>query len=567
MAIEKSLEANLSNETTVSNSLPIPLPTRLESLRTWFAAHIDLALMIALALAALPVYLQYDLWHQQIPPDTTYHIYAAQQMLDGQVIYRDVAIIKAPLADFVTVFAIAFGRFIHIADLTAVRLAFLAVALATVGITYLAGRTFFNSRAVGIIAALIMGGYDYYGLRAVTGPEPKALLILFSLTALVLIAKRHWLLAGLCASLAALSWQPAAMVMAIALAAALLEPWLRPNLLVSQRETTPISHSSRLRALLPNLARVLIGMVVPFALVLIYLAANDALIAARNATIGANVVHLANTTAAQPLPDLIAQNAYLIVFRTRRYCFSPLERWLLITGAIGIVGILLQQLALGLQQRRLPINLERTPFILYAFGFIGFSLIDFNFCPDYFPMLPTWAIAIGAVVVAVGALAGKLVSRFAPSQGRPYAAYLPLAVAGIGIVLAVGIWMLDARAYIVRGTNYDDQRNLVREVDKYLEPGDRVLTFGNAILLTETHRTNATKVIHLGSKSGLGVLTFEPGGVQGMWDALDRNPPKIITLARETFPDWTRPFYTWLEKRYRLLKADLRTEIRVFVLK
>src|SRR5581483_10191079 len=197
----------------------------LARVRAFMLAHIDVWLCIGVMLVALWTFLQYDLPDQPTPQDTTYHIYAAQQMLEGHAIYRDVAIIKAPLADFMTTVALGIGRLANLRDTLAARILFLLVATATMGVIYLAGKVLFQSRIVGIVAALIMLGNNFFGESAVSGPEPKTLIILFSFAALILIAQRHWGWAGICAALAALAWQPGALVMAITVGAAIIAPW------------------------------------------------------------------------------------------------------------------------------------------------------------------------------------------------------------------------------------------------------------------------------------------------------------------------------------------------------
>src|SRR5262245_53663733 len=101
--------------------------------------------MLALALVTAVYCLQYDILRQPIPHDTTFHIYAAQQMLEGHAIYRDVAIIKAPLADFAAAFAIVVGHILRISDIMATRILSLFSVMAAASVTYLAGRVLFDS--------------------------------------------------------------------------------------------------------------------------------------------------------------------------------------------------------------------------------------------------------------------------------------------------------------------------------------------------------------------------------------------------------------------------------------
>jgi hypothetical protein len=520
-----------------------------------YSRVIDVAWMLVLALVAAEYALHYNIFLQAIPHDTTYHIYAAQQMLDGHAIYRDVAIIKAPLSDFATALALVVGRALGISDIMSARLMSLLTFMGTASVTYWAGRVLFKSRAVGLIAGLIMAGWDFYGLRAVTGPEPKAFLILFAMPAFVFLAQKRWTLAGACGALATLAWQPALMVPALALAGALVAPWLE-----SKRDAATRAWRVALRQAL----RVVVGFAIPFAFVILYLGWNDALLPAWHATIGANIVHFNNEQAKTPLAQIISDNYVEIFYTDAKYCFSPLENWLVLASGIGFAGIVLAQIVTAARAKRAPINLERTPFLLYGLGFIAFSLIDFDFCPDLFPLLPIMALSVGWLVWSLARGAGALAEKYlGPARAR----YVPLGIVLAAIALIVDVYLFDVNAYTIRGPNFQDQQYAVNAARKYLAPGDTVLSFGDAMVLVELHLSNASKIVHLGSKSGLGVLAFEPGGFQGMVDDLDRNPPKLITLARETHLDWQQPFYDWLQEFYEPADVFPRANMRFFIRK
>lgn len=547
----------------IKSSVRPTATARLDVFTALYDRFADLFWMIALALVAIEYALHYNLFLQAIPHDTTYHIYAAQQMLVGHPIYRDVAIIKAPLADFAAAFAIAGARGIGISDVMGTRLLSLLVAAATTSMTYLAGRVLLRSRVVGVLAGVIMAGWDFYGLRSVTGPEPKAFLIFFTLLAFVLLARRRWFLAGFSAALATLAWQPGLMVAAIVAAGALYEPFLAPEDAPAGRGAPRFS----LRAVgWGQAARVLGGFAVPLALLLVYLAANGAAVAAWNATIGANLIHFRNTQAQASLPQIVRENYDEILLDGGQYCFSPLEDWLVYGSLLGFGGLVVAQVAAGLRARRLPLDLERLPLILYTLGFVGFTLIDFDFCPDLFPLLPVMALSIGWLGWTAARGVGLLVTRLLP-HSPTVARLTPYVCAGLLALWLGYVYLLDVRAYRVTGMTFQDQLDVAQAARDYLAPGDTVLSFGNAIVPVELHLENAHKIIHLGSKSGLGVLASEPGGVQGMLDSLDRNPPKLVTLARENRPAWTAPIYAWFDAHYDAADVFPRANMRFLIRK
>lgn len=517
--------------------------------------YADVWWIIGLALLTGIYSLQYDILRQAIPHDTTFHIYAAQQMLEGHPIYRDVAIIKAPLADFASALAILIARMIHISDIMGTRLMSLAVAMAVTGATYFSVRVLFRSRAVGVIAALVMATWNFYGLRAVTGPEPKEFVILFALLALSLLARKHWGWAGACAALSTLAWQPALLVQAIVMLFAFTAPWLE-----IKRATT----NENMRTALKNSVRALLGFAAPLAIVLLYLVVNNALVAAFNATIGANVVHFNNNQARVPLFQTVDENLAEILTEATQYCFSLGEYWLVGIGGLGLLGIGAAQVYKAAVKKKSFLDLDTTPLFLYTIGFTAFTLIDFDFCPDLIPLLPVLALGIGWLAIQCARTLSAWLSRISPLSDAPRAQMMMSVFVMLFVLMVYG---LDALDYRITTTTFLDQLQVAETAKTYLAPGDRVLAFGNAIVLIELHMQNASKILHLGSKSGLGVLASEPGGVQGMIDALDRDPPKLIVLARETYPTWTDPFYAWLAQRYDQMDYFGRANMRFFLLK
>jgi hypothetical protein len=223
----------------------------------------------------------------------------------------------------------------------------------------------------------------------------------------------------------------------------------------------------------------------------------------------------------------------------------------------------LTEIVTWVRKKRIIIDLYRTPLILYTFGFAAFTLLDFDYCPDMFPLLPVMALSIGWLVFVVALAVQKLVQRFVGPQQAKYARWL---VGAAVIALLTYVYLFDVSAYVVRGVNFQDQMDVVSAARQYLEPGDTIMTFGNAIVPVELHMQNAHKILHIGSKSGLGVLASEPGGVQGMIDTLEKNPPKLVSIARETRPEWSQPIYLWLEEHYvevaRFPRANMRLLLR-----
>jgi hypothetical protein len=543
--------------------------------------NLDLILTIGLGLAAALLSLKYDMLQQPFPPDPTLHVYAAQQILQGHVIYRDVGIIKAPLSDFVAAFAIVGLQPFGVPDWLATRLVFWVVAAATVGMTYLTARFSFGNRTVGFMSALGMLSYGYFNLRAVTGPEPKSLLILFSLAAFTLLQKRRWGWAGVCAGLAAMAWQPGLMVVALVLAASLLTPISHSAEGLGETAggvTTPLPPrrmfvTSAVRVLQNLRGRsflaALLGAVAPWSLLIIYLVANSALLPAWDDMIGANWVSF-SSPAAQGPSRLLSVNLPRIFAIGGRVCFAQ-EQPLVILGLAGFVGIVVYELLSARSRGHSLVNLERTPLILYTLGFGAFTLIDFDFCPDLIPLLPVSAIGFGWLLWQVTAGIRRIWQRRVSTwSGRSLQAVL-LTFVGL---LSFAVTLSHTLEYTLTGATLHDQVEIAVFAQQYLKPEDRVLAFGDASILIFTHRTNASKVLSLGAKSGFGVLAFEPDHMKGLVRSLDGDPPKLIALSREPPAALAKDFYAWLTPKYRQVHryrlteaADTNLTIRILVRK
>jgi hypothetical protein len=511
---------------------------RRDTVRSLWARDADGIVVFVLAIIAGWTFLQFDITQQPLPGDTTYHIYSAQQMLLGHPIYLDVAIVKTPLADFITLFALPVGRALEIDDVMSARLVFFLLSIATVVVVYLAGRVLWDSRAAGVIAALVVAGNDFFGVRAVTGPEPKTLVALFALAALLLMAQRRWFWAGVCASLAALAWQPAAITIALVLGGAFLAP-----------AAEPLAWRARTRWLVT--LRAVVG-------------ANGALGAAYGSTIGANLSHLGNQTARTPLNELLEWNAYWVAYNVNLYCIAPDARWQIVAGVLGFGGMLAAEALAAVRRKREAFNLQRTPLLLYTLGFGAFTLLDFNWCPDLYPFLPMFGLGVGWFVTMTAKGVGMFAAR-AKHSPRTW-----VIVPTLCLLAALGVFMvnvLDVRAYHRTGISYRDQLDLLHQVRMRADPGDRILSIGNAIVLVEMHLPNASNIIHFGSKAGRGVLDNEPGGMDGMVAALDQNPPRIVMLSRAQREDWNEDFYEWLDSRYRLVIHDKYNAVDVYVLR
>ncbi|RIK30912.1 MAG: hypothetical protein DCC52_06145, partial [Chloroflexi bacterium] len=116
-------------------------------------------------------------------------------------------LVKTPLTPMLAAAATIAAQPFGADEVNAMRLLFIALAVAAVLLTYLFARDAFHSRAVGWFSALALTSFAFLGARAAIGPEPKLVVLVFGLAACWAIQKRAAWWAGVCAALAFLAWQ------------------------------------------------------------------------------------------------------------------------------------------------------------------------------------------------------------------------------------------------------------------------------------------------------------------------------------------------------------------------
>jgi len=75
------------------------------------------------------------------------------------------------------------------------------------------------------------------------------------------------------------------------------------------------------------------------------------------------------------------------------------------------------------------------------------------------------------------------------------------------------------------------------------------VNIGDAIVPVTLHLQNSSKFCISGASPVWAFSARNPAACRHD-EALDRDPPKLVTLSRESFPDWSQPVYEWLYRRY-----------------
>src|SRR5262249_462685 len=167
----------------------------------------------------------------------------------GGMPYRDVIDPKGPGAMYVSAAAMWAGRRLGIQDVLAVRYVYILLAGVLSFLTALVAQKVFANRMVATLAFLIPLVPSRYLLMMVEGTQPKLLMMVFGMLALLLVAEDWPFLAGVCSMLSWLCWHPGLICAGVALL-------IFSKYLTSWRD---------LRAL-----RVIAGAAVPLGVVLLY---------------------------------------------------------------------------------------------------------------------------------------------------------------------------------------------------------------------------------------------------------------------------------------------------------
>lgn len=449
-------------------------------------------LLAGCCLVALVVYLMHG-FDGILATDEGIYAYAGQQVAEGVPPYVAIANRVGPLAHLLPGGAAVVARAVGVDDLLAMRVFFMLIAVACVGLAYLVGRDVFRSRYAGVASAAALLSFHGFIELATYGPREKTPMVLFMLAALLAIAHQRWLTTGVLVSLATLTWQPSFFpLIATVLIAVLL--------------------GLPLRAWWRALARVTIGGLVPLALTVGSYVAIDRLqmfldcfvLINAKYTYGLRKSVLDDPSAAWRVMD-------------KHYGAST---WVIFAG----LAALLVSAAVAAARRR-----EREPRTAALVGFGVGGLVSFGWTfqaldgwPDVFLLFPFAAVGVGSLV--------QLVVDRAPGR---VALASTLAVAAACTAIAVGFSVGERDDRLV------EQRRATATVMQVL-PDARIFSVRapQPLILTQQRQGSRFQLFAHGMTRYLND-TF-PGGLRGyrLWVA--QHAPTVIAL-RDSAPRWLAP--------------------------
>jgi hypothetical protein len=420
-------------------------------------------------------------------------VYGGEHVAQGVPPYVGIFNTVGPLADAVPGLAIWLGGLVGLGPILSARAFFLALSVACCALVYLLARDTFSSRSAGFVSAAAFLTFQDFLQLAAGGPREKTTMVLFLVTALVLVNRRRWLTAGVFTALATLVWQPAFAMAATAVVVAVL-----------------LGRAQRLMAL----TRWVAGGLIPSALTVLILGVTGAL---AQGWAGFVTVDLLYTRQ----PSAWSEPAATLAFLWKGYHYS------LVVFGVGLVCVLALG-GIGLLSRGMPDRSPQRPtasaeVVLAASALAGvaWTLVAINGPPDLFELLPITAVGIGGAVSHV-------------------ARHLPAAVSHASVaavcIAAVGLAGVEASS---AGTHRLLQQQAdISEVLAAAPPGTTVTSINAPEVLAITDTSNPTSYQLFDGPIDRYLRHTSLGGVGGYASYLSQARPGLLIVGSPVGTRW-----------------------------
>ena len=474
---------------------------------------------IALLLISLLVYTRYG-FSGRLGFDEGLFAYGAGQLIQGVPPYVSVFVIKGPISIFVLAGAVLLGNVAGVDQVLAMRIAGLTASCLSALFIYSLGVELFRGKRAGIFIALTFLTFYTFGRYASSGPRAKTFMVAFLILALWLAARREWFWAGFAGALAALTWQPTAILPALMFFVALLQ-----------------GDSNGVRRVRSGLA-VAAGVALPLGATIAYFAATGTLREAIDATVLFNVKYL--NRGAASLLDHITRPMQLSVVG------YPGQWLIILVGSLMILALFLQRV--GRAGGIAPfLRNDRFATLLLSFPlFVLWSLVDFGSATDLFVLLPSFAIGFGWFLLrGVDAVAGVAVRQ-------PWQRVIFVGLFCLALTVAAGYPLEIAEPDVL-----SEQRQAVREIESLLGDDGVLLTLHAPEVLVLTGRANPTRYLYLLGGSDRYVDDYEENGFDGWMDRLEQLEPQVVVLGTsKVLRQGVPPAYrAWLAEKYEKQKV------------
>lgn len=448
----------------------------------------------------------YDPLHRPLFQDPGIFALLSQLVAQGFVPHQAAFNEQASLAFLVGGAAIWLGNLVGLVPLIALRLASMGVVGGVAVTTYAVGKNFTGSAWVGLIAGVILLGFQGYIVRAAVALEPKSLMLMFGMASLYYLQERKWFWAGALACAAALTWQVAGIYLLIALALALMQG----GILLQERGRA---------FLLTGL-----GAAAVAGTYLAYFVAHNAYLEMFQQTfVAPALMHtLANKTPGQLLSDLVVT-------------FYRGFHWHIVFGVFGLLGLLLEfgTLAYGKKWQAIPLrvgdallqNPRTSGLLLATLGFFAMTYADFQNFPDWIPLLPFISIFAALFLFKVARFVLARVPRLTAQAWWVWAAM------ALVVFLFSTYETVSASRAPLRNT-WQEQQQIADQLNRVIPADAPVWMLGKSELLFFMKRQNLNKYIYLLGRVDAASDKFDPGGFAGMLKGALAQKPVLYVLGR-----------------------------------
>ena len=467
--------------------------------------------------------------------DPAIYEYIGQSILRGQVPYRDVIDPKGPGAMYLSALAMWAGRRLGIQDVLAVRYVYILLAGVLSMLTAMVATRFFASRLAAILAFLIPLVPSRYSLMIIEGSQPKLLMMVFGMSALMFVALDYPFWAGFCSMLSCLCWQPGLLFAGAAV-------------LVFSRYLTSWRD---LRA-----ARVIAGAILPLAVVLMYFLWRGAL---GDLWSWAFTYDYKVFMPAGLRPGRQAWQDLVSVLRERVFDQDFVLIPIAFTGMLlyGYERLMEKLRGQGLQSA----YLYRDALFICPVIYLAFCILNFQSSPDTIPFFPFIGL-FGAWFFVRGS--GALAALWRPaalSRKVQLESVIPAVVIG----LVMFIMFRNAVTYRLDVRTLADQYDEARIIAGYLGPSDKIYVHGPAELLVALDRPNLNPYIEFNTGSDDYAAANRPGGFASLMVEMESARPKIVVMGRLQNVRHRAELEAWVEEHY--VKLELPWLNNVYIRK
>ncbi len=336
------------------------------------------ALVVAAVGGTVLILMMYAPLRQAEGGDSAVYDYIAQSILRGQIPYRDVVDIKWPGGPYLSALAMAVGKAAGVRDVIAVRLFQIIVCGLLSLVTFLVAVRFLRSRAGATIACLFpLMNYRFAGW-VVGGTQPKLLMILFGMLALLSVDADESFWGGFCSMLSCLCWQPGLLFTGVAFLA-------KSKYLTSWRD---------LRAL-----KIAAGAAVPLAVLFCYFLLKGAFGDFWSWTVTYNY-SVFGPEAVRTLPDALSR-----IWKIVSKIFEG-DVPIVIFSAIGFLWLCVERIRIRFTATSSGALGERfeDAIVIAPLVYLAFCLINFQAGPDLIPLFPFIGLFAGWLLVRLSHL-------------------------------------------------------------------------------------------------------------------------------------------------------------------